>query len=256
MYLLIKRVASAISLAAGFLIVCLAPIAPARALAASCPTAVEQDGYYWAPSDHDVTGIRAPILLRTDTLLCSDTGSAGSLNTTWIAIQDAPDIAQIGVIRHYTADGSREWCRVWATGIGVPTFYDCSGSATDHTYIYFLINFYIDPQLNIWYNLQDCGTDGDFDNCTSENRGQAVFTTPTASVESEAHEACTTRIAGANSDRQFIGNSSWDLMAQNSSGWFERSWTAAPYLTTCGPSDYARATTSDGVSFWDTRNGG
>lgn len=211
----------------------------------------------WAPTNGIVNGIRAPVELRTDGLLCLNEPGFLPAVTEYIGIENsaATRIAQIGFQHHFTSGGVVENCRFWATGTGTPTFYDCTGQ-TDHETVYFMIDTDVDQN----YSIGDCGTDGDFDNCTQKSDSQAVFTSAFDLSSSEANYACTEQILGSNPDPVTFGNNNWGLVGQNGSGWVGKTWSAVGPDDSNGnaacTSDYKIGISSDIVQMWDSRETG
>ncbi len=117
---------------------------PASAAAPANPACSAQDkydfvGWKWAPSNNDVVGVRAPINMRTDGLLCSDAGH-DAFAANWIAIvsQKTGGITQIGFDHDYNSQGESVWCRFWAIGTGVAHDYKC-GVDANNTFVYFRV---------------------------------------------------------------------------------------------------------------------
>jgi hypothetical protein len=190
---------------------------------------------------------------RTDGLLCENS-DWNAFNADWIGIQDPKvgQLAQIGFEHDFNASDVGHYCRFWATGAGFPHDYDC-GSDPDDTMVYFKIVMYQNVQGGNYYDVLDCGTEGDFSNCTLENGTQVAFANPQAVVVSEQNYFCTIEIMGSNSDRVYYGNSSWNVDGEDSSGWAQRSWSFSP-SGHCS-NDYEGTSVSDGLRTWDSRDG-
>ncbi len=139
-----------------------------------------------------------------------------------------------------------QWRRFWAIGTGVPEDYDCSGQK-DNESVYFLIQ----ENLAGKYGINDCGTGGDFSNCTLKNNGQAAFTNANALATEETDYACTEEILGINYSPVQFGNSNWGLVGNDFTGWDVRNWTTFP--AGCS-SDYDISSSGDKIATWDTRN--
>jgi hypothetical protein len=248
--------AAAVALVAGIVVNLVAYAPPALANPACQTYRPNFASWTWTPSSNDVAGVRAPILIRTDGELCS--GGNQTFITAWIGIQDqhSNGITQIGYDRHFNSSGTAEHCRFWAIGTGSPHYYDCETDAND-TFVFFRIEQYRANDGQLYYNVEDCGTEGDFNNCTIKSGTQPVYLAPQGSVASEVNygdvqDGCPEQMLGSSSDPVLYGNSSWGLRGKNSSGWAARSWAAGP--TNGCSTDYRGATTSDGVKTWDSRN--
>jgi len=217
----------------------------------TCPSGSVQDTQViseWRPSNGIVDGIRAPVELRTDGLLCTDYSPyIVPVLYDWIGIESSnnTEIAQIGWEHTFGSDGS-EYCRFWAIDGGEnPTSYDCTGQM-NKVYVYFRIQVDVDQT----YQIDDCGTEGDFNDCTQENANESVFSSAYDVSSSEALYACTTEILGDNADPVNFGTSSWGQVGEDGSGWDDRSWTTP--VSTCG-SDYDIYINGHVVSMWDSR---
>ena len=167
------------------------PIAQATPRDPTCP-ALKYDfvGYDWSASDNTVLGIRAPVKNRLDGLLCVP-ASQGAFGATWIAIEDnnSNNVVQIGWDHDFNALGLGQWCRFWVNGLGIPHDYNCSRDL-DGTFVWFKIEVYANGGP-LFYSIKDCGTGGDFDNCTQENGSQAYFSSAYAGAISEVDFRCT-----------------------------------------------------------------
>jgi hypothetical protein len=226
----------------------------------SCPAATDvQLTAQWTPSDDIVDGIRSPVELRTDGLLCVNPPSYAPDISEWIAINNTAGtkIAQIGFIHTFNDQDVSEYCRFWGTGSGSNvTLYDCTGQA-DHEYVYFLIQVDVDQN----YAIEDCGAAGDFDNCVTEDDSEAVFSSAFAESASEADYACTEEMLGSNPDPVNFGNDSWGQVGENGEGWVVKNWSAnGPYNDSNGnsdcTSDYEIGISGDIVTMWDSRETG
>ncbi len=217
----------------------------------SCGTTYHQQvyGWIWDPSGSQTAdGIRAPIFFRRDGLLCNTTDSAAF---NWIGIANpggsAGDLVQIG-FEHLWAGSNIEYCRFYEDPGSFPTAYSCS--ATDDLWYFFRIEI-----QNGGYVISDCGTGGDFSNCTPEDSYSPTFSTPEAQVGAEAHESCVTQIMGTSASQVTYGNSNWHITVKDNGTWSRVSWTFVQ--ATCSGSfagDYAGSGYSDGLETWDTRN--
>ena len=174
----------------------------------------------------------------------------------WIAIESdtTNDLAQIGFDHTYTSGGVSEYCRVRAIGTGIPVLYDCTGQPAGET-VYFPIQLNDDGV----YDIEDCGTGGNFNNCTSENAGQAAFGSAAGAASTEANYGCSLELLGVNYDAVDYGNDNWGLVGNNGSGWVAKSWTPiGPISLKTGAagcqSDYDISISGDGEATWDTRN--
>jgi len=225
----------------------------------SCTSSYTYDFVFWTwtPSGDDANGIRAPIKLRRDGELCTNTSNY-AFNASWIGIYQQPgtgnNLAQIGV-EHDFANGVGHWCRFWAVGTGFPAHdYYCADA--DDTQIYFKIEVTGSPPV---YAIYDCGTAGNFGPpCTLKDSSQGTFAEPIGTGTSEVDYSCVNsgdvpviRMMGQGSDRVWFGNSSWNIDGKDSNGWAQRSWTFnSPFCTM----DYQGATSTDGLRTWDARN--
>jgi hypothetical protein len=214
-----------------------------------------QMGAYWQPSNGDVGGIRAPINLRRDWELCTDSNDDDFM-AVWIAIEqgtfngNATGITQAGWIHERNGNGTAsEDCRFWAIGIGVSNAYDCTDS--DNTTVYFRIDTYSAPGGDLFYNVDDCGTAGNFDNCTNKSASQDAYSSAFASPTSEVVHPCQSVMLGSPGDTVDYGNDNWGVVGNNGSGWDIRSWTAFNQGCTA---DYKMNLSGDQMQTWDTRN--
>jgi hypothetical protein len=207
-------------------------------------------GWGWTPSNQDVEGVRAPINMRTDGLLCSNIHQ-DPFAANWIAIvqQNGSGITQIGFVHEPNSQGQFVWCRFWAIGEGVSHDYDC-GVDPNNTFVYFRVQQYLSG-LSPFYKVEDCGTEGDFNHCTTMNGTQPAYADPASEVASETDFGCEVYMLGSTSDAVQYGNSSWRLDGESSSGWAPRTWSAFKPRCT---GDYSGTTISYGMRTWDTRN--
>ncbi len=173
---------------------------------------------------------------------------------TYISIVKNPtvfiDIAQIGFIHDLNAQGNPEWCRFWFNP-SQSTAQDYSCSDNDNAQVYFKIETYgSQPQ---YYGLYDCGTGGDFSNCTIEDGSTPAWTSDEVQVESEADYPCVVQMLGQNSDRVWYGNSNWATSILDQNEWsVNRNW--ANSSPTCS-SDYLSDNAGSGLlRTWDPRN--
>ncbi|HEY7146098.1 MAG TPA: hypothetical protein VH637_17810 [Streptosporangiaceae bacterium] len=230
-----------------------APAAVAQPGNPPCP-AVDYDfsGGNWEPSNGVVAGVRAPIKIRKDGLLCSNT-QHDSFVAIWIGIgqMHGDHLAQIGFDHHYNKDGNPIFCRFWAIGTGFPHYYNCKQIADD-TSIFFKIESFQAGTSSL-YKIQDCGTGGDFSNCTTENATQAAFGSARGETVSETDHGCASFMLGATSDKVIFGNSNWRLVGNNGATWGPRAWDL---ISPRCSSDYSAASTSNGIDTWDPRNAG
>ncbi len=206
-----------------------------------------QDGAYWDPSNGFVGGIRSPITLRTDGELCT---SSDDYAADWIGIIDVggSDVAQIGLSKIWVS-GNRAYCRFWANGTGNGHFYDCTGMPGGTT-VYFLVQVYNSGEDEL-YDIEDCGTGGDFSSCTVENATQPSFSVAAAEGIEESNYGCVTQVLGESGGEVKFGNDSWGLVGDDGSGWDKRSWVSSG--TGCS-NDYKVSISGDITKMWDSRN--
>ena len=231
-----------------------APVALAQADTPPQCFAVDYDfaGASWRPSDGAVDGIRAPINMVRDGLLCAGSQSLGNdFVSPWIGIEDhnSHGITQIGFDHSWGPDGNPRYCRFWATGIGMPHDYDC-GADPNGTTVYFRVETY-ESADNTYYKVYDCGVSGFSNPCTIKNAGTRAYSNAYASAASETNHGCASYMQGSTSDKVTFGNSLWRLDGNDGSGWGARTWAL---INTRCTGDYSAAITSNGVSTWDTRN--
>jgi len=213
-------------------------------------------GWDWVPgSSNHLYGIRAPVKRRTDGLLCTN-ASHDSTSSVWIAIQAASggsNIVQIGFIHKFNSSGVGEWCRFWETPTVIFRAYDC-GTGSDDTQVYFKIEQFCTGS-GCTYVIYDCGTGGNFSNCSPLDGATALFSSPAAAVSSEAHFWCVVRMMGQGSDRVWYGNSSWATSIEDNSGWSKnRNWDSGYGPNQC-TSDYMKDNAGGGLlRTWDSRN--
>jgi len=145
----------------------------------SCPSSVASDfdGMEWTPGSGDISGVRAPIEMRFDGLVCGG-GPEEAFASSWIAIESSAgnSITQIGFLHFFNSVlGTGEFCRVWAIDGGAAHTYGCN-QQTNHTIVYFEIVRFTDPSTHaILYDILDCGTAGGYGNCASENSTQGAY---------------------------------------------------------------------------------
>lgn len=211
-------------------------------------------GFDWVPnSSNHLYGVRAPVKLRSDGLLCTDSVH-DSTSSVWIMIQSTvvQHFVQIGFIHKFNSNGVGEWCRFWETSSNLPQTYDCSDS--DGTQVYFMIEQAC-TAFGCTYAIYDCGTGGDFSNCNLKDASMGIFSSPAVAVSSEAHFWCVVRMMGQGSDRVWYGNSSWATSIEDNSGWSKnRNWDSSYGPNQC-PSDYQNDNAGGGLlRTWDSRN--
>jgi hypothetical protein len=231
---------------------------PAFAVLPDCPSPQAYDFIksHWTPSDNNVTGIRAPLKVRLDGLVCKDTTYPG-FAAAWIAIenQDSNGITQIGWIHFYDPSiDSGKWCRFFAIGTGaVQTYGSCAPA--DDVFLYVKIQNQFDPERHAnFYNVYDCGTGGGYTDCVSKTWSQADYVHSLAAIDAETNYGCTVHIMGYSADTQNDGRNSPDDPIQGQDdpggGWSIKSLDATP--ATC--SNY-KATFSDSqMKVHDDRN--
>lgn len=210
-----------------------------------------QTGGLWQPSNGDAEGIGAPILLRQDGNLCVNSG-LDDFESPWIALEQVQGsgITQIGFDHDWNAQGGEHYCRFWAIGTGIPHDYDCSGTA-DGKYVFFRIQTYSTPGGNLLYSVDDCGTGGNFDNCTEESGNQAAYINNAfAEAGQEVDHPCVSQMLGSNPDPMNFGNSNWGTVGNNG-GWNIKSWSG--FVNSCS-SDYKHSISGDIITIWDSRN--
>lgn len=194
-------------------------------------------GFYWQPGGTDhLYGVRAPVKLRTDGLLRADS-SNDATSSAWLMIQtvSGSQFVQIGFIHRFNSNGVGQWCRFWETSNNLPQAYDCASDADD-TEVYFKIEEFC-TAYGCTYAIYDCGTGGDFTQCSPMDASMPLFSSPAVAVSSEAHFWCIVRMMGQGSDRVWYGNNTWATSIEDSNGWSKnRNWT--DYGGNNCPSDY------------------
>ena len=239
--------------------------APAALADPSCPKPAPQHafaGWTWNPASGDyVNGVRAPIRLRRDGLLCilQQGELEGAFNASWIGIGNPNGgftaLVQIGFIHDLNAQGNPEWCRFWFNpSQSTSKNYYCGDD--DNQQVYFEVQTYVTGGLQTFYGIYDCGIAGNFDNCNLKNGDTPLFTNDQAIVYSETDYDCTTYMQGQGTDRVWYGNSSWATSINDSNGWSKnRNWTDG---STAGcSSDYMDENDGGGLlRTWDSRNTG
>jgi hypothetical protein len=196
----------------------------------SCDSETYSDvGASWTTSDDQVYGVRAPILMRQDGLLCTNSED-DDFESPWIAVEQivGAGITQIGFDHDWNSMGNEHYCRFWAIGHGAPHDYDCGGTA-DGVTVYFEINTYSTGD-NDYYSVEDCGTEGDFSDCTQENGSQLAYVNDNdvAVASEETNHSCASQILGSNADPVTYGNDSWGTVGNDGSSWDGRSWSSLP----------------------------
>src|SRR5262252_3680724 len=98
--------AAATTMAVGVLVNVVAYAPPALANPQCFALDYDFVGYNWTPAGNDVEGVRAPIKMRTDGELCSNSNLDG-FTASWIAIeqQNGNGITQIGFDHHWDSTG-------------------------------------------------------------------------------------------------------------------------------------------------------
>jgi hypothetical protein len=217
----------------------------------SCPAYNDSHtGWLWTASGNNEVGVRAPVETLFDGLLCvpedDDAYASG-----WAGIEDMStgEIAQAGIV-HTFHNGVASWCRFYATGVGVPTYYDC-GDQSNGTYVFFLVQKYSNT-MGSFYDIEDCGTSGGYGNCTPENPDQPAFSQPDGVVSAEANYACKIQLMGSASAPENYGTSAYPLQGLVED-WETREWDYVSSANKC-PSDYEEAQSTDVLSTWDSRN--
>jgi hypothetical protein len=211
----------------------------------------------WTPGSGDISGVRAPIEMRFDGLVCGG-GPEEAFASSWIAIESSAgnSITQIGFLHFFNSVlGTGEFCRVWAIDGGAAHTYGCN-QQTNHTIVYFEIVRFTDPSTHaILYDILDCGTAGGYGNCASENSTQGAYSSafsPVAAETDYGQSACTVRIMGSTTDAQKFGTSSFPIEGTlGTSSWQTRSYNGT-LIPTC--SHYGHTFKSFRMWTWDDRN--
>jgi hypothetical protein len=121
---------------------------------------------------------------------------------------------------------------------------------TNETDVYFLVQVYNSGE-DEFYEIDDCGTEGDFNSCTQENASQPAFSEAGAEGIEETDYSCVTQLLGESGDEVYFGNSNWGIVGNDGSGWDVRSWDkTTPYCD----SDYDVSISGDIAKMWDSRN--
>jgi hypothetical protein len=266
-----RRIAMAVVLFLGAIAPLAAGSSPAWAVT-SCGNFSYDMGpaYDWTRTQNwDVRGVRAPLQVRVDGGLCDMPGGGKDpFNYAWIAIQCDPsycsDISQIGY-RHDFGNAGAHWCRSYGVGTGSLVDYDCDQDPNDGN-LYFKVVRYWDPiSSHYYYDIADCGLDsGGYGGCRTENSQDIAYTHPESDIVSEANYGnqnqganCVIHIMGSTGDHQNLGTSSYPVQGSTDDGsnWSTRTWN---FFWDNGDSScsspYETSTSSNGMSYWDTRN--
>jgi hypothetical protein len=250
----VKASIAAMMVAAGLLVSQLVGLRPALAVNPPCPSFRTSAPFWlWTRSDVAVFGIRAPVQMRTNGLLClpvSDLPFAAA----WIGIQQevGNGITQIGFVHHYNSSGVGVYCRFWAIGTGSPHFYDCGGTPNGK-YVFFKIKRYYDtPTRTYRYAVDDCGEAGGYGSCTVKSGSQAAYGNPEGIVAAETNYGCTIRIMGSGSAPTHYGTSSYPVQGYVTT-WATRTWSSKQTEGDC-TSYYGGKKVTGGMVTWDTRN--
>jgi hypothetical protein len=226
--------------------------APAPPNPSCSNTDVEFVDQTWTRSLNDVLGVRAPIDLRTNGVVCATDGTSSS----WIGIQNAAgdQLTQIGFLHYYdTSLQTGVFCKFWENVPNPPQEYDC-GITNNDTNTYFEIEQYI-SESEALYAIDDCGSSGGYGSCTLENGNEAAFSSPFGVAAAEIHGACDSYMMGSESDPERYGTDSYPLEGDVPNGWAERTWSSVQYPTSpaCAVSDYSGDAFSQGFRSWDIR---
>jgi hypothetical protein len=206
----------------------------------------------WTRSLNDVQGIRAPIDLRTNGVVCSPNGTSSS----WIGIQDGSHLTQIGFLHYYDTNlQTGVFCKFWENLPNPPQLYSC-GISNNDTYTYYKIQEYNDGST-VAYAIDDCGSSGGYSSCTQKNGTEGAYANPFGVVAAEIHGACGSYVMGSSADPERVGTDSFPLEGDVPNGWAERTWSSISYPTSpaCAVSDYSGDAFTQGFRSWDVRTG-
>jgi hypothetical protein len=231
------------------------------ALAFNCSTNVRTwAAFHWTRTAWDVDGVRAPVEMRTDGGLCdNDVGWQKNFSATWIAIEEnaGSGINQAGILHSELPDGTKQWCRFYAGGIGAAQRYSCTYDPNG-TFIFYTIHTYNSGQN---YQISDCGTSGGYLSCTPKYGADSVYDEPLSATDAETALGCDIHIMGSNTNQQNVGESNWFVQGLDGSGtWASRSWGNQGVFNIFGASGcdtyYKLSEVNSGeiMKFYDTRN--
>lgn len=232
---------------------------PASGANPTCPAKLAGDmqGMTWMPPRSDLSGVRAPIEMKTDGLVCSG-GTYYGFAASWIGIESGGfnSITQVGVYHFYNnGTGTGEFCRFWAIDGGAPHTYGCNQQVNDQL-VYFEIFRFTDPSTHmLLYDILDCGTAGGYGSCTGKDSSQVAYSTAfgIASAETDyGQDACTVQIMGSSTAAQRFGTSAYPI--EGTLG--DSSWQTRSFAPGSGPicQDYPGTFKPERQWIWDTRN--
>ena len=236
----------------------LSPVQVVPAYAANCPANSAYDfvSNDWNPSNNDVEGIRAPIVLVTDAVTCSNSLGEG-FAAAYIAIENnaITKITQIGFSGDYDPSlGGTKYCRFWAIDSGVPNNYGTC-SLTNNLQAFFKIHTWTLSGGSTVYRVEDCFGDSTYTSCTVENQSEAKYTSSWAFVAEETNygqSACTVHILGSSSNHLNIGTGTSGIEGQvtQQGSWGTESLTYDPPVC----SHYQGNPSNTRIGIWDDRN--
>jgi len=257
----------------------LVPAGPAQAASPNCPTVgdnstwpYEQLGAKQAPADGNLGAFRAPIEVRKDGVVCKD--SYVNLVASWIAIEDAGGINQIGLAHRWSpANNVDQYCKFWAIGIGTPQYYGCSLSEPSDIY------FWVDTASisgSLHYDLRDCGSTA-YTTCSSKSTQGVRSGTMVAYAVGESNYGdshCIQQLMGSTGDKQNVGRASHLMEVRPDPSSPLNSWNVPTYdayraafsvnrqtgahggsLNWCANYQWDLVSTNGILLLWDDRNG-
>jgi len=212
-------------------------------------------GANWTTSDNQVYGVRAPVFMRQDGELCTNSED-DDFESPWISVEQekGEGITQIGFDHDWDSMGNEHFCRFWAIGDGVPHDYDC-GDTPDRTTVYFEITTY-SADDNIYYSVEDCGTGGDFSDCTQKSGSQLAYVNNNSEADSnqETDHSCASHMLGSYEIPVLSGNDEWGTVGNDGSSWDGRDWTILSSDDNDCSDDYEAGVSGDIIDTWDSRN--
>jgi hypothetical protein len=229
----------------------------------ACPASTHYDflGGAWTPTSNDITGFRAPIVLRIDSALCNSGNPAGA-TSVWVAVQSRDlngGIVQIGW-SHIQGVG---YCRFWEynNDHGYETHaqtYSCAGSDGDEV-LFKVSQWYSSQEDRYFWGMYDCGT-ADWSSCTLKSGGPTttdvgdVFATPSSEVN-YGGTGCTIEMMGSKNYRVRFGEGNDPMKGQKSfTSWTVRSIDYSVDLSDCNVDYLSDEMTDSTFRTYDLRN--
>jgi hypothetical protein len=233
---------------------------PAGAIPA-CPASTTSDfigRQHYDSSDGIVAGIRAPILLRKNSNLCSPDADQ-SFVSPWIGIQSETNssLGQIGWDHEPATYGG--FCKFWANGLGTPHDYVCGFD--DSTTNYFQVLEFPGGTGPDYYEMFDCHGDSTYNSSNCDIKGsQNAWASSDAAALTETNyggSACTDQIGGSSGNPVTFGNSTDSIQIMNTMFGSWLPWNLEISTTpTCGhyKTSYTNTGSTSLLSNWDNRN--